>query len=262
MTRAQAIACFIALVGYAVVCLSQTHYVLLTTGEVAAAATTTTTTTTTTTIPDIPTNGLAAYWPFNGDMLDYGLYGYGNDMTGVATATNGVSGVTNTAYYFNGSNTVLLRTVGDGNINTMIQYTAMAWVNAKTSAVVQQGILVNKTSPNYRYALAIERSGSVFKIGQWDPTGAAWRYGTTNMQYETWNHIAVTHDGSTVTIYGNGLLQSSASCTMKSPNDELWIGGWSAAGTFPFFGTIDEVRIYNRVLSSSEVYGVVQKIEP
>lgn len=69
-----------------------------------------------------------------------------------------------------------------------------------------------------------------------------------------WNHVAITYDGSTITIYVNGEAVKSGSHSKSIRlygSNGLGIGGcrWED----PFQGWIRNVRIYNRALSPDEV---------
>ena len=69
----------------------------------------------------------------------------------------------------------------------------------------------------------------------------------------SWTHLAVTHDGTNLRIYSNGVLSATAAApAIFSTNGPLYIGGNVFQGDF-FAGVIDEVRIYNRALSSQEI---------
>ena len=73
-----------------------------------------------------------------------------------------------------------------------------------------------------------------------------------------WSHIAMTYDGSTQKLYVNGSLAASAalSGSINQDANSLLIGQF-------FNGMLDEVAIYNRALSATEVkdhyYGFVDK---
>jgi PKD repeat protein len=70
----------------------------------------------------------------------------------------------------------------------------------------------------------------------------------------TWTHLATTYDGATLRLYVNGVQVSSVAQTgnILTSTNPLEIGGDSIYGQF-FRGTIDEVRVYNRALSPSQI---------
>src|SRR2546423_591320 len=79
----------------------------------------------------------------------------------------------------------------------------------------------------------------------------------------TWYHVAMTYDGtlapaSRVNVYVNGLLDKTASETSASiPNYASSLTLAKLAGTTSYFsGALDNVRIYNRALSSAEVLNI------
>ncbi len=69
-----------------------------------------------------------------------------------------------------------------------------------------------------------------------------------------WSHLALTYDGATLRLYVNGRPVSSEATTgtILRTTDPLWIGGNQPYGEY-FQGLIDEVRLYDRPLSPSEV---------
>jgi PKD repeat protein len=69
-----------------------------------------------------------------------------------------------------------------------------------------------------------------------------------------WTHLAATYDGMNQKLYVNGALVGSRPQTkaMTVSGAPLRIGGNSVWGEF-FAGYIDEVRVYNRALSDSEI---------
>jgi hypothetical protein len=78
--------------------------------------------------------------------------------------------------------------------------------------------------------------------------------GTAQLGLNTWTHLAVTYDGSALRLYVNGTQVSSRAVTGAIPasTQSLRIGGNTIWGEY-FAGLIDEVRIYNRALSSTEI---------
>lgn len=79
---------------------------------------------------------------------------------------------------------------------------------------------------------------------------------------KTWQHVAVTYDGSTSTFYVNGVNtgeDNSCSGDLPDTDNDIYIGysySYTTSGTGghrPFDGSIDEVAIYNRALSAEEI---------
>jgi hypothetical protein len=76
--------------------------------------------------------------------------------------------------------------------------------------------------------------------------------GTTPLAIGTWYHIACTVTGNTVRIYINGVLDATGTRTAVPgmSTDPLVFGGYS--GSF-FNGSLDDVRLYNRAIASTEI---------
>jgi hypothetical protein len=69
-----------------------------------------------------------------------------------------------------------------------------------------------------------------------------------------WTHVAATYDGTTARLYRDGVLASSGPFTLGPKKDAaLVFGAVEADGGNPFNGALDEVRIYDDVLTEEEV---------
>ncbi len=78
--------------------------------------------------------------------------------------------------------------------------------------------------------------------------------GPTGLGTNAWKHVAGTYDGSALKLYVNGSLAATTPVGGAIPVSAgaLRVGGNSLWGEY-FRGRIDDVRIYNRALSASEV---------
>ena len=78
--------------------------------------------------------------------------------------------------------------------------------------------------------------------------------GTAALPLNTWTHLAMTYDGTTLRMFVNGnqvgSLASAGGVTATS--GVLRIGGNSVWSEY-YRGLIDDVRIYNRALSGTEI---------
>jgi hypothetical protein len=79
-------------------------------------------------------------------------------------------------------------------------------------------------------------------------------YGGSAIPVNTWSHLATTYDGAMLRLYVNGTQAGAQALSgaMAISNNPLRIGGNSALGEY-FQGRIDEVRVYNRALSQTEI---------
>lgn len=77
---------------------------------------------------------------------------------------------------------------------------------------------------------------------------------TATHPLNTWLHVVGTYDGSTKSIYVNGVLKNSSAQTgvLASPGGTPKIGTYQGTN-YNFFGEIGSVRVYNRALTAVEV---------
>ena len=75
------------------------------------------------------------------------------------------------------------------------------------------------------------------------------------VSFGSWNHLALVYGASSISLYKNGVLAWSQSSPASGWAEGTWRIGLNnySGGTWPFKGTIDEVRIYSRALSPVEV---------
>lgn len=87
--------------------------------------------------------------------------------------------------------------------------------------------------------------------------GGSYDFSTgTSITDGVWTHVAVTYDGTNVRVYVNGVQAGSATArTLGSSTASFEIGGAHLldSGNYYFPGSVDEVRVYNRALSLTEV---------
>ncbi|MCX5764776.1 MAG: Ig-like domain-containing protein [Gemmatimonadetes bacterium] len=200
-------------------------------------------------------DGLIAYYPFSGNANDASGFGHHGVVTG-ATLTTDRFGAANSAYYFaQGTNQIA---IGDINLNGA--FTLSAWVkkDAKNSgsglisryaADNSQGFELNlpaDSTANHGYCVVFHSRGSAGPVNACRPTIAA----------GSWYHLAATLDASgNGSIYVDGVLMS----TMAGMLPDLFRTGYGvllgrcAWGCTALGGSLDEVRIYSRALSQSEV---------
>ena len=197
-------------------------------------------------------SGLVAAYSFNegSGVQTHDSSGQNNTGT-IAGATWTASGRYGAALSFNGTNAWV--TVADANsLDLTNGLTIEAWVNP-TIGSGWRSVVMKETSGGLAYALYSANNSSRPEgyVHTSSDMGVA---GTSAVALNTWTHLALTYDGTTLRIYANGVLVKSGSApglaaTSASP---LRIGGDSVWGEY-FKGLIDEVRVYNRALSAAEI---------
>ena len=91
-------------------------------------------------------------------------------------------------------------------------------------------------------------------LGQIDVGGERNAVGSAALPLNAWSHLAATFDGAVVRLFVNGVQVGSLgfSGSMAASTGCVAVGGNSVWGEW-FAGLIDEVRVYNRALSASEI---------
>jgi hypothetical protein len=75
----------------------------------------------------------------------------------------------------------------------------------------------------------------------------------TALNANTWYHIAATYDGSSMKIYINGVLDASKSQTGSVNSNGAFNVGYLYNTSRNFNGKVDEVRVWKRALSQTEI---------
>src|SRR4029079_8294341 len=202
---------------------------------------------------------LVAYWKFDEGSGTTANDSSGNGNTG--TLVNGpqwAAGITGKAVYFDGIDDNI--GVADSNsLDLTGPYTLSAWVNPTATFTDFRSILVK----NYNYYLYASVAGY---CGDGSPLGGF--SGTTNitvcqpppLPVNTWTHLSLTYDGSTLTLYRNGgaVPSPAASETLPPTTGTLQIGASQYGENFQ--GRIDEVQIYRRALTATDIKALYQQV--
>jgi len=202
-------------------------------------------------------NGLVGWWPLNNDTADFGPNGFNGAATSLSSAI-GQNGKSGGAYSFNGTNSQISIT-NTPELNPSNAITISAWFQpaGPNPAAASQGIISKEVSGsigNPPYALQYTTS-SVLQYGQ---TSAANNSANINsntaLNTGTWYFGTGVFDGTTEYLYLNGDLQGTATNSdIGATTTVLRIGQQKAGNSRYFNGSIDDVRVYNRALSATEV---------
>jgi chitodextrinase len=196
--------------------------------------------------------GLVAAYAFDDASGTAAADATGNGNAGTVSGATWTIGRFGTALSFDGTNDWV--TVADSaSLDLTAGMTVEAWVLPTALGTAWRTVVMKETSGNHVYALYANRNTQV-PTGEADVGSVQGATGTSALALSAWSHVAVTYDGSALRLYVNGALagQQSASGGIRTSNGALRMGGNGIWGEW-FQGRIDEVRIYDRALTQSEV---------
>ncbi|MFA5132026.1 MAG: LamG domain-containing protein [Candidatus Paceibacterota bacterium] len=215
------------------------------------------------------TSGLVGWWTFDGKNMTSAtatdVSGNGNN----GTLTNGPTvaigkigqglrfdGVND---YFTAGNSAALRLTGG-------PMTLSAWVY--TSTTTYQNFMYHglgcSTYASYYLSIGGTESAEYpnkysFGFGTSNTTANKRISSDSNAIINKWTHVAGTYNGSTLSLYINGNLSTTTSATGVAWNslENLSVGADPGCGIRgKMTGSLDDVRVYNRSLSASEIYSL------
>ena len=223
------------------------------------------------------TNGLVGYWKFDdgsgsSTAADSTTNGNNGTLTGFSDTTF-TTMWTNEAWFgdaiaFNqNSDTgdyVSIPTSSSLNVSGTGQFTIAAWVNPSPGvAVSSQGAILCKGYGGGDEEFCMDISSSKFRVFFRNGSGTSQTVSaSTTINPGTWYHVVgtLTTSPSHEVIYIDGVSNTTSvgtSTSILSNTYVLSIGNRTSSSTsgftLPFKGIIDEVHIYNRALSASDV---------
>ncbi len=204
-------------------------------------------------------DGLIAYYPFNGNAND--ASGNGNNGTVYnATLTMNRFGTANTAYDFNGNSSYIDIPKNSVLNNLTTNFTLSAWIYQRNAQPNGYRIIDKCTAgtPNgWTFDTCDNNTGRKVRI-QGAANNGLNVVGNTEYSLMTWHHVVTTVSGPTGKVYLDGNLDGTGDVGNIPANAlDIFIGRAhpnNGSGVVEWFnGIIDDVRIYNRALSDSEV---------
>ena len=209
----------------------------------------------------VGSSSLIARYAFEGDATDSSGNGNNGTLTGNPPFVAGRVG--NLAVSLNGTNQYV--TVP---ISVRTNFTIAFWVDTtatSTGAVWTTGLgMISADVPGVAndFGISLITNGAVgFGVGNPNTTLTS----VASINNGQWRHVAVTRDSASgsMTTYIDGALDSTITgpTGARTAPTAIRIGGILSGGGF-FPGKIDEVRIYNAVLSSNEIAVLANPVAP
>jgi uncharacterized protein (TIGR02145 family) len=221
----------------------------------------------------VPTEGLVAWYPLDGNGDDHGL----NNLHGVvngALPTNSRIGNIDEAMFFDGNSNIDLGTSSLLNPDTALTFGAWFRLDAANSQSGLSTILgrnIDENGNRYCYSFGIETiNGFKLRFGlENDNNGSPVLDFNTTVELEigVWFHYMATFSQASglMIVYLNGIQVGQLEVGEISVNQLITstlIGFYRPNGAHSFSGAIDELGVWNRALISYEVMGVTMEQVP
>ncbi len=192
-----------------------------------------------------------AKYDFDGTPEDVTGNGHHGEVYGAMLAKDRF-GNDNSAYYFDGIDDKIVVPFAK-ELNTEL-FSIALWVNVKENNKHRSAIASRIIEPEFMgYCLYASPEG------MWQPhigMSTTW-YKTFSRTYdEQWTQYVITYDGSDLNYYIDGLLESTGEMTyVPNRTEDLIIGAGEHYGQekFHWYGSIDDIEIYNYALSADTV---------
>ena len=136
------------------------------------------------------------------------------------------------------------------------ELTVAAWVNPHSAQI---GPLVKKINRTHGYRISLTDTGALrFALRQNGQEHTV--TSTTTLPLHQWTHVAARYDGAQLRIFINGTIDTATTAmtgALTATDAPLFIGGERTH----FHGYLDDLSIYNRVLSDSEITDLVDCVD-
>lgn len=197
-------------------------------------------------------SGLVAYWPFNGNADDESGNGHGGTLQGGVTLSDDRFGNPESAYTFNGIDGRIDYGLLWGGGSAPSSLTMAAWFNYAQTGDEGKIIYHGWTGEFQLLAIGNTAAAAVHLSSGW--------YNTHVMiASDTWYFLVATWEqGGQLLLYLDGQPMDTTGVPNKPLDQQPTtyypsIGSYNqSAGAF-FTGMIDDIRVYNRVLTQEEI---------
>ena len=210
------------------------------------------------------TQGLVGYWSFdeNGGNTAFDYSGNNNRGTLVNSPT-WVDGVLGKALKFNGSNSTYVEIPNTGDFSNANKFSISFWVKSNSITTVEGLICKANDSLTGQWYIVfgtINSNGRIL-LRVCNNTIRTGMQTTISFTDNKWHHIVTMWNTGAFNIYVDGNnqilendgLDTGTVSTLLSSTVPISIGRRGTGGNYISSGIIDELRLYNRSLTQSEI---------
>lgn len=197
-----------------------------------------------------------------------------NDTSG-SGKTGAIQNINSTNFWTNGKVGSAIQFIGGDINNTDIrtnatftpptQVTVEAWLFPLGAGGGSSSIVFNSGSGSATGYFLIQSGTSCYRWRSRHATNGQWFSAAGTVTLNSWQHVAVTYDASSTannpTIYINGQIAAQDnSCNTNIAPSGGWTstaGNWAIGGdvvsTTAYYGTIDQVKVYNYIRTPAQI---------
>jgi hypothetical protein len=195
---------------------------------------------------------LVAYYPFENSADD--VSGNGYDLTAAADDASYVTGQNGQAASFDGSDNYL---VANASPTVTDSFTLSVWLNGTAFNHTSYPLAVSKWQAGQNRDYLIGHNGPqgrLYAQFNQEPDGNKETLYGPSPETDTWYHCVLAYDSAIQegTFYVDGTERDSGTGPFNNTASSLVVGSKDGGGN-PWNGLVDDVRIYARALSASEV---------
>ena len=213
-------------------------------------------------VPPLPTPPPSGHWTFDDGSGSTAKATAGNDGTLIGFPIDDsqwVDGPRGGALHFAGDDD-LVSFGSDSGYNATRELTIALWVKRETTDTFERFVSNSTAANSYAYELSVDYSEPEkwrFRLNSDDVTLKVDMEGDAG----EWIHLAATYDSSLASdnmkIYENGKLLGSLTYSTPLTNHGTLMTNRAGMSTGFLYGSIDDLRIYKRALSQSQIQALI-----
>lgn len=206
------------------------------------------------------TDGLISYLPFNNNFSEQTGTTWGSYFWNESFTTDRFG---NSNYAITFPNPSYWAYNYSTQFTSFNQFSFSFWFN-KSSWAGAERLMVGNAYPTMNNIMRVGEDASTNKLYFRIKTSSGNTYSigaTTAPSLNSWHHVAAVRNNTSILLYVDGILQGSASCDNQPIILDyygwgygfMWYGQDYYYGNSYQNGSLDDVRIYNRALTNSEI---------
>ena len=209
-----------------------------------------------TSVAQVPMDGLIAHYPFNGNANDAVASNHG--VVSGAILANDRFNNSLSAYFFDGIDDNITVSV-PGN-TTISNWTISFWANWNHDGDSNHMPFGNISDQGSSKGFVYFYNDDV--LLRFDGDTDFYDFNNNSIQVNSWALYTITSNGSQVKIYVNDALTGTASKSYNLFDDYTFGYGGYSPSTYSFKGWLDDIRVYNRPLTMTEVETLFNEGKP